>query len=338
VSDNAAFQSALELALSQAIGAQAHVSALRQIPGGASHELWRFELEASSYTGPQQIVLQRPLGGRIFAGALDLVSEFRVLQAAYAAGLPVPRPLWLIENLLDRPAALAEFLAGEAIGRKVVRESALAEARAQLPAQLGATLAAVQAIDLDRSGLRAVLPSPAPGNTPARQEIAQIEADLDAIDEAHPAIELCLRWLRRYEPAPPDRLVLVHGDFRIGNVLVTSGGLNGLLDWEFAHIGDPAEDLAWCLIREWRFGVDQLHFGGIGPTEPFFAAYAAATGSTVDQERVAYWEVMHNVRWAIGTLNQARRHLGGAEPNLEFASLGRRCAEMELEALRLIQR
>jgi aminoglycoside phosphotransferase (APT) family kinase protein len=164
-----------------------------------------------------------------------------------------------------------------------------------------------------------------------------MEADLDTIGEPHPALELVLRWLRRYEPPPPARLVLVHGDYRIGNMLVTPEGLNGVLDWEFAHLGDPAEDLTWGLVRDWRFGVDALHFGGIGPPDAVFAAYAAGGGQAPDPTTVRYWEVLGNTRWALGTLNQAQRHLRGAERNLELASLGRRCAEMELEALRLLR-
>jgi aminoglycoside phosphotransferase (APT) family kinase protein len=108
------------------------------------------------------------------------------------------------------------------------------------------------------------------------------------------------------------------------------------LDWEFAHIGDAYQDLAWPHLRDWRFGRDELHFGGIGTPRDFYAAYERVRGTRIDRARVHYWQVLGNVQWAVGMLNQARRHLSGEEPNLEFASLGRRCAEVELEVLRLI--
>ena len=227
-------------------------------------------------------------------------------------------------------------LEGETIGRRVVKEPGLAEARKRLPGQMGAALAAIHRVDTGRFGLNEILPAPAPGQTPARSLIGRAEADLDRIGEPHPALELALRWLRRREPLPPERLALVHGDFRIGNMVVAPQGLSGVLDWEFAHIGDPAEDLYWGLVRDWRFGADHLPYGGVGEPEEFFAAYEAH-GGAVDRARVSYWEVMGNVLWAVGTLNQAQRHLSGDEPNLELASLGRRCAEMELEALRLMK-
>jgi aminoglycoside phosphotransferase (APT) family kinase protein len=268
---------------------------------------------------------------------LDLRREYAALSAAVSSGVPSPRPFALLDDLLGGPATLVERLEAESIGRKIVREPRWAEARALLPAQMGEALAAIHNVDLVAHGLLELLPGPQQGLSPAQTKMAQIEAELDDIDEPHPALELCLRWLRRNEPPPPERLVLVHGDYRIGNILVhPAEGMVGVIDWEFTHIGDYAEDLTWGQIREWRFGNDQLKLGGIGQPDAFYAAYSASGGLPVDPQRTHYWEVMNNVWWAIGTLNQARRHLRGEERNIEFASLGRRSAEIELEALRLI--
>ena len=173
--------------------------------------------------------------------------------------------------------------------------------------------------------------------SPARWAIAQLERNLDEIGEPHPALELGLRWLRRNEPHAPKNLTLLHGDYRLGNMMVNEQGLVSVLDWEFAHIGDPYEDITWSLVRDWRFGNDHLYFCGIAPPDEFFGAYERAMGVTIDHAKVRYWEVMGNVRWAVGMLNQAQRHLSGEELNLEFASLGRRCAELELEVMRLIR-
>lgn len=331
-------QTALRAALAELYDTDVQVSGLQQLAGGASKEIWRLDLTIA--TGMQTVyhglVLLRQLGGKIKADALDLPEEYQTLCAAYAAGVPSPHPFLLIPELLGKPAVLVERIEGESIGRRIVREPALAAARARLPGELGSALAAIHRIDIDATGLREALPGPAYGQTPVQTALAQIAADLDRIGEAHPAIEICLRWLHQNEPPPPPRLTLIHGDFRIGNMMVTQHGLTGVLDWEFAHIGDPNEDLTWPLIREWRFGVDHLHFGGIAGHEPFFEAYAAAGGTPPSPQVTLFWEVLSNIRWATGCLNQAERHLSGQEPNLEFASLGRRCAEMELEALRLI--
>jgi len=83
---------------------------------------------------------------------------------------------------------------------------------------------------------------------------------------------------------------------------------------------------------------DDLPVGGIGERAPFYAAYTQASGRRVDPAHAYYWEVLGNVRWALGALGQARRHLSGLEPSIELASLGRVAAEMELETLNLIER
>ncbi|HMQ32804.1 MAG TPA: phosphotransferase family protein [Chloroflexaceae bacterium] len=339
MTDATTLRAALEAHLGRALGRPVWVEGLALIAGGASQETWRLELcaDEGAHAGALPLILRRPLGGAIYASSLDLAAEHLVHAAAYGSRAPVPRPFYFFDDLLGAPAVLVERLEAESIGRRLVRDPRFARARAALPAQMGAALAAIHRVDLDRHELWAHLPAPAPGQTPAAARLDQVERELDAIGEPHPALELCLRWLRRHEPPPPERLVLVHGDFRVGNLLVSpQAGLEAVIDWEFAHIGDYAEDLTWGLIREWRFGADELRLGGVGQPDAFFSAYAEHSGRQVDPARVAYWELLGNVWWAIGCLNQARRHLRGEELNLEFASLGRRAAEMEHEALRLL--
>src|SRR5438128_2354913 len=100
----------------------------------------------------------------------------------------------------------------------------------------------------------------------------RLEDEVDEIGETHPAIELGLWWLREHRP-PPREPVVVHGDFRIGNLVVDENGLVGVLDWEFAHLDDPARDLSFGLVRAWRFGVDDRRLGGIGEVEPYLERY-----------------------------------------------------------------
>jgi aminoglycoside phosphotransferase (APT) family kinase protein len=346
--ETAPLQVALEEKLSALTHGEVRVENLHKLAGGASQETWQLDLHvnAGEPRGDYKLVLRRQLGGKIYPDALDLWREFRVMQVAYASGVLLPYPQAWLPDLLGRPAALLHWRPGETIGRRIVREPALENARKKLPAQMGHMLARIHQIDLhlfdeNKYALRQILPAPplnGTGNeTPAKWTLAQLEKNLAEIGEPHPALELGLRWLRRNEPAPPPRLTFLHGDYRIGNVMVNEDGLVSVLDWEFAHIGDPYEDLAWSLIRDWRFGNDDLHFGGIAQPDEFFAAYENVSGMKVNRDVVRYWEIMGNVRWAVGMLNQAQRHLRGQEPNLEFASLGRRCAEIELEVLRLIE-
>lgn len=335
----AALATELERAITEAAGAPTRVGGLVRLPGGASQEAWALDLEIAggSQAGRHALVLRRDMGGALSSAVLSRREEFAVLGAAHAAGVRAPRPYWFSPALGDggRAAFLMERLRGETIGRRIVQDPALAGARARLPEQIAEALAAIHRVDAAAHGLD-FLHAPAPGQSAAEATLDRLATDLRAIDEPHPALELGLRWLRARAPAPAD-LVLVHGDFRVGNFVVGPEGLRGVLDWENAHLGDPHVDLAWACVRAWRFGQDHLPVGGIGERAPFYAAYERASGRPVDPARVFYWEVMGNAQWALGALGQARRHLGGLERSIELASLGRICAEMELELLALIQ-
>jgi aminoglycoside phosphotransferase (APT) family kinase protein len=322
----------LEAFLAEKLGVPARVVAARALTGGASRDTWSVDAEA----GGQRLalVVRRDLGGQIDDLALGRAEEFAVLARAHAAGVLVPRPRWVCADpqVLGAKFLVMDRLEGESVGRRVVREPGLTAARQALPRQMGEQLARIHA--LDESDLE-FLPRPGPGESPARWVVDRLDRQLQGFGEPHPALELGIRWLRGRSPEV-SRRVLVHGDFRVGNLMVGPEGLVGVFDWEFAHVGDPHEDLAWPCVRSWRFGQDGLRLGGVGQPEEFFAAYRAAGGGAVDEAAVRWWEVLGNLRWAVGCISQANRHLSGQAPSVELASLGRRTGEMELELLDLM--
>jgi aminoglycoside phosphotransferase (APT) family kinase protein len=332
------FRARLECFLGEKVQAPARIVALRQLTGGASRESWALDVEVAegAAAGKLELVLRRDMGGTIQDEALSREQEFRVLSVAHRAGVLAPEPRWLCTDpaVLVEPFFLMQRLEGESVGRRIVREPGLAEARKLLPQQIGEQLARIHAIDPAGCDLH-FLPGPAAGRSPAQSALDRAANQLWRLGEPHPVLELGLRWLMAHAPAC-EQPVLVHGDYRIGNLLVGPDGLCGILDWEFAHVGDPAEDLAWPCVRSWRFGQDSLRLGGIGSVEAFLAAYEAAGGRRVDRTALAFWEIMGNLRWAVGCIAQADRHLSGQAPSIELASLGRRAAEMELELLDLI--
>src|SRR3546814_3439208 len=100
---------------------------------------------------------------------------------------------------------------------------------------------------------------------------------LDTLGEPHPAFELGFRWLEANRPATTT-VGVVHGAFRLGNLLVDQEGLRAVLDWELTHLGDPLEDLGWFCVRAWRFG-SPLPAGGVATREDVVSAYEAASRS-----------------------------------------------------------
>lgn len=301
------------------------------IPGGASKEAWT--VEAITPEGELDLLVRRAAGGVIYSETLSLEQECGVLQVAYESGVRAPKPYGYLEDLGGREAFVMDRLKGESIGRRVVQKPEFAATREILPRQMAEELSKIHAIPLER-----LPPLPGARTKPAAAHaLATLTRELDALEEPHPVIELGLLWLYEFLPAGHG-VVLNHGDFRLGNFMVDEEGLVGVLDWEFAHLGDPAEDLAWPLVRAWRFGSDRLRLAGIGEAEPYLERYNALTDRKITLKDLYYWEVMGNVRWAIGALNQARRHLSGQERSVELAVLGRLASEVEYEILSLLER
>lgn len=324
----------LERFIARESGAAAvRVENLRKLPGGASREIWSFDAEVGGER--LGLILRRDPGNSTMQ--TQRREEYRVQQAAFAAGVPVPRPYWLAEDdaELGAPSYVMARVEGETLARRLLRDEAYAPAREAMTGQLGAILARIHAVDLTAHDL-GFLAAPQAGESPALAELERYEQIFRGIaPEPHPVFELALRWLRQRLPDATHR-ALVHGDYRIGNVMFGPEGVRAILDWELSHIGDPAEDLGWLCVRAWRFGSDHLPVGGIGRREELLAAYEAAGGAPVSLERVRFWEMFGNLKWAIICIAQAKTHLDGLVRSVELASLGRRTAETELELLALL--
>lgn len=337
-----ALQTKIEAVLSAQTGGEVRVKALRPLGGGACQDNYRVELSFAQgeLRGDRRMVL-RSDARKSLPGSLGRRDEYEVVRAAVDAGVRTPAARWLTEGLV-RDGAWAYFMDwvdGEAIGRRVVRNPELAGARAKLPGELAEVLARIHSVTpasaprLTKLSAPHVLP---PDGQAASAAIRFARSMLDGLPEHRPAMELCLQWLEENAPAPAP-LVLVHSDFRTGNFMVQPEGLVAVLDWEFAHFGDAMEDLGWMCVRDWRFGQLALAAGGFARREALYEAYEKATGQKVDPRRVHYWEVMGNVRWAIGSVYQGERYLSGEESDLELVAIARRAVEMEFEALRLIE-
>jgi aminoglycoside phosphotransferase (APT) family kinase protein len=248
------------------------VDSMHLLAGGASKEAWAVDAEG------ERLLVRRAAGGVIHAATLSLQHEFEVLEAAAEAGVRVPRPVAYLGELGGREAFAMERVDGETIGRRIARNPPPG-----LETQLADELAKIHAIPPER------LPFLRSGDI-----LERFYGELDSVGDPHPAIEYGLWWLREHRPDPLQEVV-THGDFRIGNVAVSEAGLGYLLDWEFAHLSDPREDLSWPIVRAWRFGADERRLGGVGELGPYLARYAELTGIEVAEADLDWWEVLGNV-------------------------------------------
>ncbi len=320
--------------LSHELDAPVAVTALQTLAGGACQELYRLQVEVG--TARRQMVLRADAASSL-PGSLGRRQEYAVIRAAVQRGVKTPAVRALTADLV-RPgsdAYVMDWADGVALGSKVIRSPTLAATRARLPDLLAVELARIHTItpetepDLDLNSI------PFKGDA-VSTAVAFLVDMLDRMPEPHPAMEFGLKWCRDHAPDPGE-VVLVHGDFRTGNFLLTPDGLSAVLDWEFAHWGDPHEDIAWLCMRDWRFGKLDLPVGGFAKRAAFYDAYAAASGRHVDPALVHFWEVVANLRWAAGAVYQGERYLSGQDPDFEYLAIARRVPEMEYEILRLIE-
>jgi aminoglycoside phosphotransferase (APT) family kinase protein len=285
------------------------VSDLTRLSGGASRETWRFTAD-----GVPRIVQRQRAGDE-----RDMMVEARVVAAAVAAGVPVPELIATDAGSDGAAFMVLEAIDGETIARKLQRDDEFAEARRVLTGQLGSALAAVHSME------------PVDGLEPVDQ-IAHYTELLDnlaasGLGSPQPMLELVRRWLIDHRP-PPVEPVVVHGDFRLGNLIVGDDGLRAVIDWELAHLGDPMEDLGWLCVKAWRFG-QRPPVAGLGEYDELFTAYTEAGGGAVDADVVRWWEVLGTWKWAAMCVLQASVHLSGAARSHELAAIGRRVCENE---------
>lgn len=295
----------------------------RRLSGGASLETWAFDLD----DGAPLILRRRPDGAAMRETALPLASEAALLSSAANAGAPTPSVVHVCEpdDGLGEAYVMGR-LEGETLGRRIVRDEAFAEARTGLARRCGEVLARIHAVPTQS------LPELA--SSDARGELERYEAIYRQMDVRRPVLEAAFRWLSAIAPPPPERPVLVHGDFRNGNLMIhPTGGLVGVLDWELAHLGDPAEDLGWICVNSWRFGEWRKPVGGFGDYAELLDGY----GGGVSLERLRFWQALGSLKWGVMCLMMYQSFATGQDRSIERAMIGRRTSETEIDLVALME-
>lgn len=259
--------------------------------------------------------------------AADIENEARLLRAAEQAGVVVPH---ILADDAETGTIVSEHVEGESIPRRVLR---LVEAQSGLGSRLtsdcGTALAMIHQIPTeDFQDLQDLADSD--------RYADEMERLLESLTTPHPTFRLGVRWLRRQETDGAPKPSVIHGDFRLGNFLVSDRGISAVLDWELVHLGDPMEDLAWLCLRTWRFGADDLVVGGFGSLEELRSAYEKAGGEW-REEAFQWWTVARTLWWGLGLARQAQAYMDGDANSIVLAASGRRVVELEYDLLRLME-
>ena len=296
-------------------------SELERLTGGATMESWRFE------AGDESFVLRRaPSLAFMDDRPFGHDTEAAIIRAA-------------VERGVTAPEVVAELRPDDGIGSGFVMRAlrGTPNPKEVLEMEKPGSLLKEAAWDLAR--IHSIIPGDVPANVPVmdyRAAIAELKTQFIEAGGDRPIIALGLKWMEDNCPDPVEP-VLIHGDYRMGNLLAEDSRLTGVLDWELAHFGDRHEDLAFGCMAVWRFHRYDRPALGLGSLEDYFAAYEAEAGVTVDRERFRYWLIHRTVWWALGCLKMAAQWRSGADRMLERVVISRRTSEQELDLLMLLE-
>jgi aminoglycoside phosphotransferase (APT) family kinase protein len=305
----------LAIALRRVLGEPVQVRSLARLKGGYSREMWTFD--ACLPHGSRRLILCADMAGGVVdhAYALSRVGEYQLLAGLRAAGLPVPAVLCAgdASDVLGRPYLVMDRVEGTAAVGPLLRDPYYVRRRGRFGRQKAEILAMIHAV-APPAGLFAAASLADAGDAGPR-EVARWARAVSAVPDARtPAVRAAVRWLERHQPGRPDRVALVHGDYRTGNLLYGPDGIRAVLDWEMAHPGDPLEDVAFAQLVCWRVGTDRV--GGLVTAERWIELYDRAAGGTVDRDSLHFWEVLNGVKMAALTLRAAQRLPPGRERDL----------------------
>lgn len=301
------------------LGGQGAVENLQRLTGGANMESWSFDYARDGY------VLRRSPSAELMAGrAYGHDVEAAIVRAAFAAGVKAPE----IVGEIEATDQLGTGYVMRRVEAEVNPARILANPPASLLADFARELAAIHAVPLDTL--------PALPETSAASLLSELKVRFVTYGGDRPVMALAFRWLEERIPTPVAP-VLLHGDFRMGNIMVDADGLAAVLDWELAHVGDRHQDLAFGCINSWRFGHIEKPAFGVGQLEDYWHAYAKESGGPVDPERFRWWLVYSTLWWGICCLQMAEIWRSGLDSGLERAVIGRRASETEVDLLMLLE-
>jgi aminoglycoside phosphotransferase (APT) family kinase protein len=249
--------------------------------GGQSNPTFKITAGDNAY------VLRRKPPGELLKSAHAVDREFRVISALQDTDVPVPRTYVLCEDesVIGSMFYIMEYMEGRILWDPVVPEAKDNAERAAIYDAMNATMAALHSVNVDAVGLADY---GRPGNYFERQ-VSRWSKQYRASETRNiPAMEALLEWLPANMPADDGAVSLVHGDYRLDNMMfhATEPRVIALLDWELSTLGHPLADLAnqcmaWMLPREGGLkglaGVDRASLG-IPSDEEYVARYCERTG------------------------------------------------------------
>lgn len=297
---------------------------LRQHTEGFSWQTYTVTVVATDGARRGLAVRREPEDGLL--APYDTAQQYRI-HAAVVDHSDVPMPqltaLELDPSYLGMPFYVMERLEGH-VPVQWQQHDPLAfpdeGARRCLGLEFVDVLARIHGVDHRAAGLTD-LGDPADSDEAARVQIehwSRYYTDSRLIEV--PALRRAIGWLHA-NVATSGRVALVHGDYRLGNFMIDADRhMNGMFDWELAHVSDPVEDIAYSGLRLFR-GRSPL-LSNLLSAEDYFTRYQARTGLVVQPEVYRFWTVLGYLKASASHLRATRAYEDGANGDLRLAAMG----------------
>jgi aminoglycoside phosphotransferase (APT) family kinase protein len=313
---------------------------VEQFKGGQSNPTYRLTAGGKSY------VLRRKPPGKLLPSAHAIDREYRVISALAGSAVPVARThcLCMDQTVIGTPFYLMDFVDGRIFWDPLLPEMA-PEERRTIYAELNRVIAALHRVDFTAIGLAAY---GRPGNYLARQIDRWSRQYQASATESIDAMDRLIEWLPRHIPAG-ERTALVHGDFRLDNVIFDKHEprVLAVLDWELSTLGDPLADFAYHLMA-WRLSPDEFRglrgcdFAALGiPTEDEYVAMYLRDNPELEQPDEQAWDfyMAYNMFRMAGILQGVlSRALAGNAASEQALEAGRRARPLAELAWKQVER
>jgi aminoglycoside phosphotransferase (APT) family kinase protein len=311
---------------------------VEQFRGGQSNPTFLLKF------GPQQFVLRKKPPGELLPSAHAVDREYRVIKALALSDVPVARAYCLCEDssLIGTEFYVMGYVEGRSLWDSRLPDMTPAQ-RGEIYDELNRVIAVLHQVDFRAAGLAEF---GKPGNYFARQIARWTKQYRSSETETIAAFEDLIQWLPKHIPSG-DETTLVHGDFRLDNVIfhLTEPRILAVVDWELSTLGHPLADfayhvMAWRLKPEDFRGLAGVNFAALGiPTEAaYIARYCQRTGrESIDAADWGFYLAYNMFR--VGCIRQGilKRALAGNAANQNAANAGKRAREMAETAWRYIQ-
>jgi aminoglycoside phosphotransferase (APT) family kinase protein len=312
--------------------------AVEQFPGGHSNLTYLLRF------GAREFVMRRPPFGAVAPRAHDMAREFRILQSLHPVFPLAPRPFLLCE---DASVVGATFYIMERRLGLVVRSEEPPELagrpaeRRRASAALTDALADLHAVDVATHGLDSL---GKPAGFVERQARGWAERWRRSQTDEVPEMDALAEWLTSRLPPDPPRPVMVHGDYKLDNVMLDAGNVGrvaGVFDWEMCAVGDPLVDLG-ILLGYWvhtATGARRDTISAVTDREGWFTReelierYGSRTN--FDLSRLSFYEVFAVFKLAVIVQQIFFRYRSGQTDDPRFAALGERVSWLARIATKL---